>query len=549
MKRYTKRAGILMIVCSVLAIIFWGHRELKKRGAEDQKIYTAFFAAYEEQLSDSNRVQERIAEYTGAKVEMEFASGDEAKDRIRRMIAEKDYPDFLDGGDYLSVFLDAEAFVPIETYLEDYPNIMSFLTEEEWDKLRMEDGHIYFIPQFRSNCSEITEREYRGQAFWIQKAVLEWAGYPRIKTLDQYFKIIEEYQKANPVIEGKRTIGFQILCDSESDFNLDNPPQLLAGYPNDGCAIVDPLTKQAHLYDFISEAKYYYRKLNETYHKGLIFAETFVSSRQEYLDNIQSGCVLGMFEDSFQFKQAQDELYKNWKDERTYVPLALTIDAEEEPHYYSKENINLSNAIGISVNCQDVRGALQFINDLLEPDIMTLRFWGEENVDYHIEKDGRFYRDSRQRENMSSEEWLAGNYCTYLHFPHYDGKLPDGINYVEPKEQTREFNHDLSEYDKSFLSKYDYTTWLSFLNKPAEENTKWFPLSRNILIFSTNSWGSQTENQIEKLHRAWLPKLIMTEPDRFEEMWFKYETIFNKEIDVIKYEQYLTSEVLRICQK
>ena len=75
--------------------------------------------------------------------------------------------------------------------------------------------------------------------------MLEWANYPTIKTLDQYFDLIEKYKAANPTINGQPTIGFEIISYDWRYFALENPPLFLAGYPNEGAAIVDKATLTA----------------------------------------------------------------------------------------------------------------------------------------------------------------------------------------------------------------------------------------------------------------------------------------------------------------
>lgn len=56
-----------------------------------------------------------------------------------------EYPDFILGE---KVLLDADALIPIDEYWDDYPNIRNYLSEEQWERFRQEDGHIYWIPQF-----------------------------------------------------------------------------------------------------------------------------------------------------------------------------------------------------------------------------------------------------------------------------------------------------------------------------------------------------------------------------------------------------------------
>ena len=82
--------------------------------------------------------------------------------------------------------------------------------------------------------------------------------------------MIERYKEANPTINGNPTIGFEILTYDWRYFCLENPPQFIAGYPNDGSAIVDPETLEAKNYNTIPEAKEYYKKLNEMYNKGIL---------------------------------------------------------------------------------------------------------------------------------------------------------------------------------------------------------------------------------------------------------------------------------------
>ena len=85
-----------------------------------------------------------------------------------------------------------------DDYIEKYPNIKKLFTDLEWEKLRQDDGHIYWIPQF--SCIKGDEKvcAHNDEAFWIQARVLKWAGYPKIDTLDKYFDLIEKYNEANP---------------------------------------------------------------------------------------------------------------------------------------------------------------------------------------------------------------------------------------------------------------------------------------------------------------------------------------------------------------
>ena len=102
-----------------------------------------------------------------------------------------------------------------------------------------------------------------GPAFFIQRAVLKEYDYPQIKTLDEYFKLIEDYATKYPEIDGQPTIGFTSLAFDWRDLGLRNAPQHLLGHPNDGGVLVDPVTNVATRFEGTDIAKPYYRKLNE----------------------------------------------------------------------------------------------------------------------------------------------------------------------------------------------------------------------------------------------------------------------------------------------
>ena len=47
----------------------------------------------------------------------------------------------------------------------------------------------------------------------------EWAGYPEIKTLDQYFDLLESYADANPTMaNGTKNIPYTTLFRSRLEF-------------------------------------------------------------------------------------------------------------------------------------------------------------------------------------------------------------------------------------------------------------------------------------------------------------------------------------------
>ncbi len=507
------------------------------------KTYSALIAVTGPADNRDTRLRKKITAMLGADVYVEKLSGQSAEEKIKSLIAGRNYPDFIDGSDATDLLIEAGALVPLDEYLDDYPRLKSYLTEVQWDSLRKEDGHIYFIPPYGVINGHSTAAMPSGEAFWIQKRVLVWAGYPEVKTLDQYFDLIERYCRAEPMTNGEPTIGFEILCDDWKYYCLENPPMFLAGYPNNGCAAVDPETGKTSDYDLLPEAKQYYKKLNDAYSKGLIDSETFTISYNQYIQLLSTGRVLGMVDQRWNIIDALGNLHGQGMDDYSYVPLPITADESIKPNYLCTEpNVNTASGIGISVNCKDVKGALSFLEGLLSPEVMTLRTWGERNIDYNVDENGIFYRTEEQNNNWGNGEFLQQNTCPYSYFPGYEGLLPDNKNAVVPSEQPDVYYDSLSEYDKKIMDAYGHKTWKDFLGTETE-GKPWFPL-----YSVTADWKSDTEygrarENMEKVKREWLPLVIMAGEDSFEDTWSEYMNEYERLVDVEAYLGQLDAEV------
>lgn len=537
---FPKKAGAVCIFFLLGSCFIFSQ---KCGGGVSVKEFTAFVAVPGENIEKENRMQQVIGEKIGAKANVCYLTGQTAEEKISSMIDKGEYPDFIHGSGATKMLVEAGGLIPLEGYLKDYPNLKAYLTKKQWDSLRQPDGHIYFIPCFDVVYGKNMSVYNSGEAFWIQKRVLKWAGYPQLHTLDEYFDLISRYLKENPGTEGQENIGFEILCDDWRYFCLENPPMFLAGYPNDGCAIVDEEMGKARVYDTIPEAKQYYGKLCEMYHQGVIDPETFTLSYSQYLERLGTGRVLGMVDQYWEIMSVQNRLYAEGKEECTYVPFPITASKDIEPDYNrSAISLNTGEGIGISVSCRDVEGALKFFNDLLSPEVMKLRFWGEEGKDYLVDKNGVFYRTGKMREDAGNDDYRKSNYCQYTYFPCYEGMLADGINACQPMEQPGEYLASLSEYDNDVLNAYGCRTWSEFLG-PEKKGAPWFPLYSCI-----NTWGEDTSygiaaKNMERIKRQWLPRVIMSPEGEFEKNWEAYQEAYFKEVNVKAYEEELNREI------
>ena len=493
------------------------------------KEFTAFFAVPGSEINDDNEIQQIIADKTGVKVKETWLTGQTAEEAVGMMITGGELPDFICGGSGQSQLYDADVLVALDDYLDDYPNIKNFFTQQQWDQLRQDDGHIYWIPQFSNIKGEEKVCTHNDEAFWIQARVLKWADYPEIRTMDQYFDLIERYNEANPTMEdGTENIPYTILCDDWRYFCLENAPQFLDGYPNDGSCIVDPETLTVIDYNTTDTAVKYFQKLNEEYQKGIVDPESFTQTYDEYIAKLSTGRVLGMIDQWWDFAYtAGDAIKQAGLDAQgcDYIPLPITIDESVKNQWHCSGGVlNVSDGLAITTSCEDVEAALQFVDDLLSQDIHNLRFWGVEGVDYNVDDNGEFYRTEEQRTRAVDTAYKASHTCTYSYFPQYSGTSDDGINANKPDGQANEFFDGLNDDVKEAFSAYGAETYVDMIGTN-EAPGAWYPMWSYSNSFTTDTEGGMAWNKIGEIKNEYLPQVVMAKD--FDAAWAEYMDAYN----------------------
>lgn len=530
-----KKMVSALLLTSMLASMFSGCGKAQAGGGavnEDGiKEFTAFFAVPGSEINDDNEIQQIIAEKTGCKVKETWLTGQTAEEAIGTLIAGGEYPDFVEAGNGSVQMYEAGALVPLDDYIDKYPNIKEYFTEQEWDQLRQSDGHIYWIPQFSNIYGEERVCTHNDEAFWIQARVLEWAGYPKVETMDEYFDLIEAYNEANPTMADGTTknIPYTILCDDWRYFCLENAPEFLDGYPNDGSVIVDPEKLQVIDYNTTPTAKKYFQKLNEEYKKGIVDPESFTQTYDEYIAKISSGRVLGMIDQWWDFAYTGEDAIKSaGLDEQgcQYVPLPITIEKGMHNQWHNSGGVlNVSSGLAITTSCKDVEGALQFVNDLLDQDIHDLRFWGVEGEDYLVGDDGLYYRTPEMRKQASDTAYKASHTCSYSYFPQYSGTSRDGKNAMKSDGQEQEFFDGLSEPIKKCFEAYGAKTYVEMIGT-SEKPGPWYPMYTFSSSMTTATPGGTAWTKMGEIKHQYLPKVVMA--DDFEKGWAEYMKVYEE---------------------
>ncbi len=502
----------------------------KKEYADDEIIdMTMFTAMPGSEINDGNEIQEIIAKKTGVRVKETWLTGQTDAEAIGTIIAGGEYPDFINGGDAMKALYDADALVAWDDYIDQYPNIKEMYSDEEWDRFRQDDGHIYWANVFQNSYGEDKSTTHNDEAFWIQVRVLEWAGYPKIETLDDYFKVLEDYAAANPTMEdGTSNIPYTILCEDWRYFCIENAGQFLDGYPNDGSVIVDTDNMKIVDYNTTETTKRYFNKLNEEYNKGMIDPEFATQTYDEYIAKLSTGAVLGMCDQWWDFANTVNDVFKQQGLDAkgcNYVPLGLTIDPgmDQMWHTYG-DTMNVSSGIAITTSCQDVDAAFRFMNDLLDQEIHDLRFWGVEGVDYQVDDNGLYYRTEEQRLQASDTAYKASHICSYSYFPQWLGTSKDGINAMQPGYQTSEFQSSLAEPLIKCFDAYGVDNYVEMIGSVVKETGPWFPMYSVSNNFTTDTPGGVAWTKMGEVKHEWLPKVVMSAD--FDGIWSDYMSAY-----------------------
>lgn len=499
---------------------------------------TMFIAMAGSEKTYDNEIRELIAQKTGVRVTESYLSAITEEEAIDTIIASGDLPDFIYAGPDIEKLYRNDLLVAWDPYLEIYPNLKELYTDAEWDMFRQDDGHIYWADVFDNHYGMNTETVHNGAAFWIQVRVLEWAGYPEIETLDQYFDILERYAEANPEMpDGETVIPYTALCDNWRYYCIESAPMYLDGYPNEGCAIVNvddgPYDPVVVDYNTTDTAKMYFRKLNEEYQKGMVDPDFATQNYDEYITKLSSGRVLGMFDQYWDFAYSipgSFMTYRTASDGSTYtlseigcdyVPLGLVAKEgmSQQWHTYGYE-INYSSGAAVTTGCLDPDLAFRFMNDLLSQEVHDLRFWGIEGVDYYVDSTGLFFRSPDMRANWSDSGFKVKHSCEYSYLPNWHGMSRDGINRMRPEEQPLEYQSTLPEAVVRCFEAYGVDNYVEFIGSVNVEHMPWTPLytwSNNLTSDTPEGYAWQ---QMGECKHKWLPQLVLA--GDFDTAWRQY---------------------------
>ena len=501
------------------------------------------------QPSANNKTYKWIKEKFGVEFTWDILSMDKDQ-KIGLLIASGDLPDLVEVDS--EKFQGAGCLRDLKPLIEKYcPNLMRHYSSAWAKMLDVDGGHIYSLPNYGVIDGTPSDTYFNQNAWWIQKRVLKEFGYPQIKTIDQYFDLLEKYYKDHKITDGLKTIPFSIITADWEAFNLWNAPNFLAGYPNDGNGHVDYIDgKYVYKDNFSTEfAKKWFKLANSYYQKGLIDPESFTDTSKQYYTKIANGQVLGMFIQGWEFMgEPQQTLYTAGKYDQTYVPLPIVFDENTKPHYRDQSLPNLQRGYGITVKCSEEKTIkiLKFMDAMLEEDNQKVLYWGFAGEDYLIDTDGSktgtkgaAYRTDEQRKNQGDSDWLEANRALLWseEAPKLEGTMPSG--YTRGLEDLPwEFEVSQHSSDVEVWEAYNVGSYAELMDPDPPQNAGWYPMWQ---CNPSEGAAAEAMGKFEGLLKEYLPKMITGKPEEFETTW---KTFYNKFLPVAEtYNAYMQQQL------
>ena len=487
-----------------------------------------------------------VFQYLKDKLNVTFTWDILVGDRNQRegtMIAGGQYPDILNVNE--TKFIDAGVLIPLETLIEQHGPRIKEHYKDVWEKMKSPDGHIYHLIDYGIIRGKDQNPDYNQAAFWVQKAVLKDAGYPKIKTVDEYFALLENYQKKFPRINGQPTIPFVILTHDWRAFEMWNPPNFLAGNPNEGNGVVNPRTYEYKNFFTMDISKRWFQKLNEFDKKNLIDRTSFTDNFDQYGAKIASGRVLGQFVQGWQFMYDLDPANKARGEAiRMMAPLPIVFDANTRPWYRNLPIPNIGRGMGISVSAKDPVRIIRFVNELLSEEIQRTLLWGIENKDWQWKTEGGRkipYRTPEQRTNWQNPTWQEQNRAKLMDmFPKIEGSFSDGfpadLSHYYPEREAM-----IDPTDKELFTAYGVSSYAELMDKDPRPNNPWFP-TWNMPNPPDRSPPQMAYSRCEQTMRQRLPRLVLSPTAQFDALWTAYVNEMNSN-GMARYEAFMQDEL------
>ncbi|WP_407074317.1 ABC transporter substrate-binding protein [Paenibacillus lacisoli] len=464
-------------------------------------------------------VGQEITKATGVSINAEYAVSNGGEDKMALMIASGDFPDLIYPKGEVGKFVDAGALIDLTELIDKYgPNIKKVYGDYfNRIKYSLDDPAIYTIP---TNMGVDNTAFDATAGFEIQHQALKELGYPKIRTVKDYEKALQDYVKKHPTTNGQPTIPLTLDADDwKIMITVTNPAVTATGGPDDGEYYIDPKTHEAKFHFTRPEEREYFRWLNHMNDIGLLDKDAFVQKSDQYKSKIASGRVIGLIDQEWNYSEAENALRQSGKDENTYAHFPVTLTEEYENHDLQPIGFDTAYGIGITTSCKDPVRAIKFLDFLASEKGQILRNWGIEGKHYNLVDGKRVVpeeiQDRKNNDNAAfTKESGIGLY--WIWGPHYGDGVKDSTGNYYTTSYPEQITANYSDAEKASLKAYNATTWKDIF--PHDFPVKEWGAAYNMPVPTDGNY-QVIYQKMEDIVRKRIPEAILASPDKFDSIY------------------------------
>jgi putative aldouronate transport system substrate-binding protein len=472
-----------------------------------------------------DEVSKQITKTTGVTLDAEFAVGDPAQ-KVALIATSGEYPDLISPKGELNKLVDADAMVDLTELIDKYaPNIKK-LFGDQLKRLRYsnEDKSIYVIPTY----SAVDGVNFvAGGGFELQHRAVKEAGYPQIKSLQDYENVIKSYIDKHPTDEnGNKNIGLSLNADDWRMYiSVTNPAAETTGKSGDGEYYIDPKTYEAK-YHFRTEGeKEYFKWLNHMNDIGLLDKESFVQKSDQYQAKIAAGRVVGLIDADWDYADGEKSLKTAGKYDQTYGHYSVMLSDKYKDNRFQSTGFMAGWGVGITKECKDPVRAIKFLDFLASEQGQILNNWGIEGKHYVV-KDGKRVVPADVQKRITNDNAAFSKESGIGFYGNLGAHYGDGVKDSTGNYYTKNFPEQIIENytdaDKETLKAYGATTWMDLFPKEGEFPVKAWGAAWNISIPGEDEVNILA-NKMKDITWKSIPQAILAKPEEFDKIWDEYQ--------------------------
>lgn len=317
----------------------------------------------------------------------EVPNGGNAAQKLNTMIASGELPDIVWGerGTDVERLREAGLLVPLDDYIDKYPNLKKWLDPKALNMLRSPDGKLYQFPNWYTNRPN-------GNAGWVvNKEYYTALGSPKLETTDDLYAYLKQVKEKYPNV-----IPFETDLATEGH-GLD---QIYSAFKEDNMgfgrffAVPDGEDKMKSIYkdEPYRESVVYAAKL---FREGLMTQDAFTQTRDQVDEKLINGrvAVYATANPTVYAMAADTELRKkdpSNPDLGYFMIWPIHKEGLDKNKIYPGTYNKLGwNAAVITTSAKDPEAVFAFLDWWTGPEGTTLQFWGVEGEYWQgLEADG-----------------------------------------------------------------------------------------------------------------------------------------------------------------